>query len=800
MRTLQSLTAGVIGCLLAIGPADLPAQSNVYTVPLTHDAPPGDGPWQSFWPKFYPIGTQVELAELPSGQSLPPDALHPARHGLLQVGPTRESWIPILLTATADDPGAFTRLYVDMNLNGDFSDDGPPTPARVQRREKTGDVSYTFEGIDLHVRFPDPERTQPFGVNFWLVHRGDAPEPDTIIRYSRSSWRSGSVTVDGVPALVVAMDGNNDALFGPGDDWSVVEASMPEASERVLSLDEARDTDRLMFLQRGDDAPDLVLEFRSFATDGSAMTFAVVDHPVSKAEDRLADDMVAEERTRPRTTTPYTWTSDLDAAMAAASASGKHLFLYFETDWCGPCKDMDQWIWTDAQVVAALQAGYVGVKLDGDIEKERVRRYGVKGYPNMLIVDPASGTAIRSVQGYQSSQQLLDFLRDVHTVPLTYTAPGEGPRPNFSPTGTRVALAEVPAGQLLPDGAVRPARHGQIQVGPTRESWIPMLLAATADEPGVLTRLYLDLNRNGDFLDEGPPAVARLDRDEETGDVRHYFTDVELRVHFPEPERTQPFVADFWMFHWGANPQPDSFIRYAGGSWRTGTVTVDGVPALVAAMDRNNDAVFGPGDHWSVVEASMPNAGERVLAVVLGVGEGEMRTTDRLMFLQPDADAADMVLEFRSFAADGSSVTFAVVDLPTSRAQDRAADDVVAAERPRPRTTAAYTWTADVDGAMAAARASGKRVFLYFETDWCAPCRIMDEWIWTDAEVAAALQAGYVGVKLDGDTAEAQVERYDVSGYPTLLVVDPGAGAAIRSAEGYHSSQQLLDFLHGATP
>jgi thiol:disulfide interchange protein len=120
---------------------------------------------------------------------------------------------------------------------------------------------------------------------------------------------------------------------------------------------------------------------------------------------------VAEERTRPRATTAYTWLDDLDGAIAAAQTSGKQVFLYFETDWCGPCKTMDQWIWTDAEVVAALEARFVGVKLDGDIAKEQVRRYEIVGYPNILIVDPASGAALRAVKGYQSSQQLLDFLR-----------------------------------------------------------------------------------------------------------------------------------------------------------------------------------------------------------------------------------------------------------------------------------------------------------------------------------------------------------------------------------------------------
>jgi thiol-disulfide isomerase/thioredoxin len=406
MRILRPLTTTLLGCLLAMGHSELAAQSNVYTVPLTYNAP-GEGPR----PNFGPIGARVPLTDMPPAHPLPAGAAHPARRGVIKVGPAEESWIPLLLTATAEEPGVFTRLYLDMNRNGDFSDDGPPTVATLERREKTGDLWHSFADIELRVRFPEPERTEPFIVNFWFVHRADDAVPDTLIRYSHRSWRSGSVTIDGVPALVAAMDGNNDALYGADDSWSIVEASLPEASKLVLSYREARGTDRLMFLQRGADEPDLVLEFRSFAEDGSSVTFAVVDYEMSKAEDRLADDMVAEERTRPRAATTYTWRDDLDGAIAAAQTSGKQVFLYFETDWCGPCKTMDQWIWTDAEVVAALEAGYVGVKLDGDIAKEQVRRYEIVGYPNILIVDPASGSKLRSVKGYQSSQQLLDFLR-----------------------------------------------------------------------------------------------------------------------------------------------------------------------------------------------------------------------------------------------------------------------------------------------------------------------------------------------------------------------------------------------------
>ena len=131
---------------------------------------------------------------------------------------------------------------------------------------------------------------------------------------------------------------------------------------------------------------------------------------MTKAADRKADDMLKDERGRPRAGAPFVWTHSFTEALAAASVAHKKVFIDFETDWCGPCKSMDEWIWTDAEVADLLRAGYVGLKLDGDIEKALVKRFTVAGYPTMIVLD-ASGKELWRAVGYQSSKEILDQLK-----------------------------------------------------------------------------------------------------------------------------------------------------------------------------------------------------------------------------------------------------------------------------------------------------------------------------------------------------------------------------------------------------
>jgi thiol-disulfide isomerase/thioredoxin len=387
--------------LLCLNANTLVGQGQVIRVDLEYRAPTG-GPA----PNFSPYGTQVALTTVPAGTALPDGAVAPAKSGTMKVGPSERSWIPVLVSADRDHPADLCRLFVDRNRNGRFNDDGPAMTAAPSQNDKTKAWWTSFNKVDVAIPYSGGV-TESYMVNFWVVREDGARAPD-IIRYSVGSWRAGTATVNGIGALVAAMDANNDAIFDKNDKWSVLQASAPNAERAVLSTTEARATNRFMFVQ--DAGREVVLEFRSFSTDGRSVTFAVVDRPVTKADDRAPDDMLAAERTRPRTTVPFTWGHNLDQALTAAKASGKRVFIDFETTWCGPCKSMDDWIWTDTEVAALLNAGYVGVKLDGDIEKPLVKRYDVKGYPTMVILDSA-GKESRRLVGYRSSKDMIAALK-----------------------------------------------------------------------------------------------------------------------------------------------------------------------------------------------------------------------------------------------------------------------------------------------------------------------------------------------------------------------------------------------------
>jgi thiol:disulfide interchange protein len=127
-------------------------------------------------------------------------------------------------------------------------------------------------------------------------------------------------------------------------------------------------------------------------------------------------------------------------------------------------------------------------------------------------------------------------------------------------------------------------------------------------------------------------------------------------------------------------------------------------------------------------------------------------------------------------------------------------------------TPAAGAGKADVvrwrplEAGEAEARKAGKPVFYFFTADWCGPCHVLVEEVFSDKKAAAAIEKRYVPVLLEdrrrqeGKNAPGMddlVRRFGVKGFPTLIVSNPGANQGLRLT-GWAGRQKTLDFIDGA--
>ncbi len=104
------------------------------------------------------------------------------------------------------------------------------------------------------------------------------------------------------------------------------------------------------------------------------------------------------------------WMHSLEDAKKMALVSNKLIVVDFWALWCGPCRKMDKDTWDKKEVAEQLH-NFVPVKIDVDAHKSIAKKYGVRGIPNILILD-ANGKIIYNSVGYQDKKQMAKTLKE----------------------------------------------------------------------------------------------------------------------------------------------------------------------------------------------------------------------------------------------------------------------------------------------------------------------------------------------------------------------------------------------------
>ena len=93
----------------------------------------------------------------------------------------------------------------------------------------------------------------------------------------------------------------------------------------------------------------------------------------------------------------------------AAKKKNKPYIVDFSTSWCGYCKKFDREVMPDSSFSSLVNQQFLFGRVDGDIQKDIVAKYKVRGYPTFLVFN-AKGEEIKRFSGYVDAQSFIASL------------------------------------------------------------------------------------------------------------------------------------------------------------------------------------------------------------------------------------------------------------------------------------------------------------------------------------------------------------------------------------------------------
>jgi len=151
-----------------------------------------------------------------------------------------------------------------------------------------------------------------------------------------------------------------------------------------------------------------------FRTGPLAMFVAMIALASCTQEPQTTETTVLEEDTRSVDSIQW-FDGTVDEAFAVAKVVGKPIFLYWGAEWCPPCHAIKATVFRSAEFIARSHL-FVAVYIDGDSENAQAEgeRFGLLGYPTMIVFDPEGNELTRIPGGIdiQAYANILDLTLD----------------------------------------------------------------------------------------------------------------------------------------------------------------------------------------------------------------------------------------------------------------------------------------------------------------------------------------------------------------------------------------------------
>ncbi|MCK5821430.1 MAG: thioredoxin family protein [Bacteroidales bacterium] len=351
---------------------------------------------------------------------------------------------------------------------------------------------------------------------------------------------------------------------------------------------------------------------------------------------------------------------------------------------------------------------------------------------------------------------------------LSPQIPGESSSLRWSPKGEKLTL--------LPhdEGVIAELLLGPMDLSPIR------LLMKKSEGSLHYDLLDVDLNRDGEF--GGPKDTLLICTPKESRGKTWSSFSVELQVPFKRMKNQKslvnPYPVSFWYVEDPEAENPELAIRFSRRGWMEGHTESEFGNISILITEREMDGVFDRNDSWAIA----PDSSLKDL-----YSSKHSKSMDSHAWFGEQAFGIDSVL------SSGRVVWIKPVDPQITREEEERQNDWLAPDKAAKRSGKMVKFLHDYQYAKDLAKQKGQKTLLDFETTWCGPCNTMDQYVYTADTVISATK-NLTAVKIDGDEHRDLVKKYNISGYPTLVLLDK-EGTEIARGVGYQSVAKVLELV-----
>ena len=108
------------------------------------------------------------------------------------------------------------------------------------------------------------------------------------------------------------------------------------------------------------------------------------------------------------------WLSDFDKAVDVANREGKNLMIYFSSDHCPYCWQMENYVLVDPDVERYISDKFIIVSIDVDDMPEGLEeKFNVFGTPYIVFYDPKRDKVISELFGSREADDFIAILKQI---------------------------------------------------------------------------------------------------------------------------------------------------------------------------------------------------------------------------------------------------------------------------------------------------------------------------------------------------------------------------------------------------